>query len=93
MSIFFKQLYRQKVSTVAFLITYVIIGASLIGNLLVVVVIDKSKELRHSQFIYKSSIVFSDVVLGSCLSYLIISESVTTILKNSFAAVTLNHSQ
>ena len=37
--------------------------------------------------------MFSDVELESCLSYLIISESVTTILKNSFAAATLNHSQ
>ena len=69
------------------------VGASVFGNILVLVVIYKSKELRHSQYTYKSSIAISDIIWGSILSYSFISELVRTLLKNSFAVVTLDYSQ
>ena len=83
-------------ATVAIFMTYVMIRTSVCGNILVVVAIVKSKELRHSQYIYKCSIALSDFIWGWYLSYLIISDLVTTILKISFGyfvSVTLNHSQ
>ena len=36
---------------------------SIIGNILIVVVIKKTKEFTHSQFVYKKSIAISDIIL------------------------------
>ena len=47
------------------MIFFIIIGTiSIIGNLFVLIVIFKSKNLRHSQYVYNCSIAISDVIWG-----------------------------
>ena len=53
------------------MVTYIIIGVvSFVGNILVISVIRKSKELRHSQYVYKCSIAVSDIIWGTNISFI-----------------------
>ena len=42
---------------------------SIIGNILIIVVIKKTKEFVHSQYVYKKSIAISDIIwtLNVCI--------------------------
>ena len=51
------------------MIAFLLIGIiSVFGNSLVLIVIYKSAQLRHSQYIYKCSIALSDIIWGSAIS-------------------------
>ena len=53
-----------------FILLFVIVGIiSVLGNILVIFIIRKSKELRHSQYVYKSSIAVADIIWGFTISY------------------------
>ena len=54
------------------LVIFSLIGLlSVIGNILIIVVIRKTKELRHSQYVYKSSIAVSDLIWALFLCFLV----------------------
>ena len=78
---------------IAILILSIMVGASVIGNILVLVVIYKTKVFRQSQYIYKSSIAVSDIVWGSIISVSFFSDFVLVLLRSSFAFVELNSSK
>ena len=42
---------------------------SVVGNFLIVVVIRKTKEFVHSQYVYKTSIAVSDIIWSLCLVF------------------------
>ena len=45
------------------MVFYLLIGTiSVVGNILVLIVVYKSKQLRHSQYVYKCSIAASDII-------------------------------
>ena len=70
-------------STIELMITYIIIGAvSLVGNILVIFVVRKSKELRHSQYVYKCSIAVSDIIWGFTISYMFLEHCYNIFSKN-----------
>ena len=49
---------------------FVLIGIiSICGNIVILIVVWKSKQLRHSQYIYKFSIAVSDIIWGSLISF------------------------
>ena len=53
-----------------YIILYFIVGTvSVMGNTLIIYVIRKSKELRHSQYVYKCSIAVADIIWGFSISY------------------------
>ena len=55
------------------IVLYFIVGTvSVVGNTLIIYVIRKSKELRHSQYVYKCSIAVADIIWGFSISYLIL---------------------
>ena len=41
---------------------------SVFGNLIILIVIYKSKQLRHSQYVYNFSIAISDIIWGFSIS-------------------------
>ena len=41
---------------------------SVVGNFIVLIVVYKSKQLRHSQYVYKCSIAISDIIWGFSIS-------------------------
>ena len=54
----------------ALILFFSLIGTvSVVGNLIVLFVVYKSKKLRHSQYVYKCSIAVSDIIWGFSLSY------------------------
>ena len=58
------------------MIFFLLIGTlSVVGNIIVLFVVYKSKQLRHSQYIYKCSIAISDVIWGFSISTLLTSIS------------------
>ena len=55
------------------LIFFTVVGlVSVFGNIIVLIVVRKSKELSHSQYIYKCSIAVSDILWGVIISVFII---------------------
>ena len=55
---------------VAMIILYSLIGTvSVVGNFIVLLVVYKSKKLRHSQYVYNCSIAISDIIWGLATSY------------------------
>ena len=54
------------------------------GNALVLIVVYKSKQLRHSQYVYKCSVAISDIVWGSVISFYFIYISVLFYYENNF---------
>ena len=54
---------RQKTSVIGEYILFTSIGLfSTVGNILIIVVIRKTKEFRKSQYVFKTSIAVSDIV-------------------------------
>ena len=52
------------------IVFYLLIGTvSVVGNFVVLFVVYKSKQLRHSQYVYKCSIAVSDIIWGFSMSY------------------------
>ena len=69
-------------------VIFTIIGVvSVVGNILVLIVVRKSKELRHSQYIYKCSIALSDIIWGLIVSAFFIWETL-----NAFIVYSLRES-
>ena len=65
------------------MLLYSIIGiVSVLGNILVVCVVRKSKELRHTQYVYKSSIAVADIIWGLSISYVFLQQCFLIISKN-----------
>ena len=63
------------------LVFFTIIGVvSVVGNILVLIVVRKSKELRHSQYIYKCSIAVSDIIWGLIVSAFFIWETLNAFI-------------
>ena len=61
---------------IAVMTFFLLIGTvSVVGNIVVLFVVYKSKQLRHSQYIYKCSIAISDVIWGFSISTFFISTS------------------
>ena len=59
----------MKAIIVAMMIFYVLVGTiSVAGNFAVLFVVYKSKQLRHSQYVYKCFIAISDIVCGFSIS-------------------------
>ena len=59
------------------IIFYSLIGTvSVVGNFIVLFVVYKSKQLRHSQYVYNCSIALSDIVWGFTISCFFILSSV-----------------
>ena len=55
------------------IIFYLLIGTvSVVGNFIVLLVVYKSKQLRHSQYVYNCSIAVSDIIWGFTTSYFFI---------------------
>ena len=51
------------------MIFYLLVGTiSVVGNILVLIVVYKSKQLRHSQYVYNCSIAVSDIIWGFYIS-------------------------
>ena len=58
----------MKAVTITVIVFYLLIGTiSVVGNFLVLIVVYKSKELRHSQYVYNFSIAISDIIYGSSI--------------------------
>ena len=65
------------------MLLYSIIGiVSVLGNILVVCVVRKSKELRHTQYVYKSSIAVADIIWGLSISCVFLQECYFILSKN-----------
>ena len=74
------------------MIAYLLIGTvSVFGNFLVLVVIRKCKELRHSQYIYKASIAVSDIFWGSIVSFQSIHDCVRLFSEDYYALYERNY--
>ena len=55
--------FRQKALVVGEYIIFTSVGLlSVFGNILIIVVIRKTKEFRHSQYVFKTSIAVSDII-------------------------------
>ena len=55
--------YRKKASVIGEIIFFYSVGLfSTIGNILIIVVIRKTKEFRKSQYVFKTSIAVSDII-------------------------------
>ena len=57
-------------TTVTLVIFFAMMLISLVLNTLIVVVIRKTKEFRHSQYVYKASIAVSDIIWSLCFCIL-----------------------
>ena len=70
------------------MVFYLLIGTvSIVGNLIVLFVVYKSKQLRHSQYVYKCSIAISDIIWGFSISSFFISISLRYINLNQIRTV------
>ena len=68
--LFTKCYFRDKFLSMLYIVLYLIVGiVSVVGNTLVIYIIWKSKELRHSQYVYKCSIAVADIIWGFSISY------------------------
>ena len=60
----------------------IIVPVSVFGNTLVICVILKSKELRHTQYVYKISIAVADFIWGLTISYIFLEQCCLIFSKN-----------
>ena len=59
----------MKAVIIACMMFYLLVGTiSVAGNFVVLFVVYKSKQLRHSQYVYKCSIAISDIICGFSIS-------------------------
>ena len=77
--------------SILYIVLYFIVGAvSVVGNTLIIYVIQKSKELRHSQYVYKCSIAVADIIWGFSISYVFIEYGVFLFSDNIRLSQALN---
>ena len=69
---------------VGLMIFYSLIGTvSVVGNLTVIFVVYKSKQLRHNQYVYNCSIALSDIIWGLTISYFFVNFFVELLALNT----------
>ena len=62
--------FRQKALVIGEYIIFTSVGLlSTIGNILIIIVIRKTKEFRHSQYVFKTSIAVSDIIWALVLCF------------------------
>ena len=67
---------------------YLLIGTvSVVGNFIVLIVVYKSKQLRHSQYTYKCSIAVSDIIWGFSTSAYFIEGFLEVLNSNPFTLI------
>ena len=66
-------IFRQRAAIAAVITFFSLVGTvSVVGNFIVLFVVYKSKQLRHSQYVYNCCIAISDIVWGFTICYLYI---------------------